>query len=86
MTVMDVGIVRVRMLLWRVVMRMAVRLSSVPLEVVLVPVMLVVRMRMLVVLRLVAMPVLVALREMQPHAKRHERARDPEAGRRRFIE
>src|SRR5512145_1807628 len=75
---MNIGIVRMRVRDGLVPMRMDVRLAAVPFEVMLMPVMLVVRMRMGMGQRLVRMPVLVPLGEVQPDAAAHERRSDPE--------
>ena len=56
-----------------------VRLAAVRPELVRVPVVLVVHVAVLVLHRLVDMPVLVALGDVQPDARRHQRGRGPES-------
>ena len=77
-SVMQVGIVRVPVRHRRMGMRMDVRLAAVPREVVRVAMVRVVRVRVRMLQRIVAMRVRVALAQMQPDAERHERRRDPE--------
>ena len=56
------------------------RLVAVPREAVAMLVVLIVRVRMRMLHRLVHVLVLMALRQVQPHAERHERRGDPERG------
>jgi hypothetical protein len=64
--VMQIRIVGMRVHDRLVRVRMKMRLAPVPLEIVRMTMMAVVPMRMRVLLRFVRMPMLVALREMQP--------------------
>jgi hypothetical protein len=79
MSMMNIGKVRVPMAQPAVRMLVSVRLPPVPLEVMLVPMMLVMHMSMCVRKRLVDMLVLVALGNMQPNTERHTRRRQPES-------
>ena len=78
--VMQVGVVRVAVRETAMPVRMGVRFAAVPREAVAMLVMLIVRVRMRVLDRLVHVVVLMALRQVQPHAERHERRGDPERG------
>lgn len=73
-SVMQVGIVRVRVADRRVSMAMRVRLTVRRSRFVLVPVMPIMRVEMLVSQRLVGVIMDVALADMEPHAKPHEDA------------
>jgi len=61
-------------------MRVCMRLVLRPGETVAVLMMLIVHVGMRMLHRLVQVLMLVALRQVQPHAERHERGRDPEGG------
>ena len=76
MPMIDVGNVHVRVLDRCVLMVVHMRLAAVPFEIVRVPMMLVVPVRMRVPLRLVPMPMPMTLRNVKPHADRHQRAGD----------
>ena len=76
--VMQVGIVRMAVRHPAVAMRMRMRLVSLPREAVPMLMVIIVRVRMRMLDRLVHVLMLVALREVQPHAERHERGGDPE--------
>ena len=69
--VMQIGVVRMRMHERCMAMRVGMRFGAVP-RVVRMPVMFVMDMRMAVLLRRMPMQMLVAFREMQPHASSHQ--------------
>ena len=75
MTVVNVGVMRVRMLLGRVLVRVAVRLAGRIIGAVGVLVMLVVTVGVLVALRLVAVYVFVPFGEVQPKTHAHQPGR-----------
>jgi hypothetical protein len=77
-TMMDVGEVRVRVGNGYVLMRMCVRLLTVPLEVVSMQVVLVVAMSMIVLLHVMSVRMFVTLANMEPDAQRHQRGSNPE--------
>ena len=83
---MQIRIVGMRMHQRPVPVPVRVRLAAIPREVVLVPVMLVVRVSVLVLERFVRVLMLVALAHVQPDARRHEAAGDPEQRSRVFAE
>jgi hypothetical protein len=85
MPMVDVGNVHMRVFDRRVLVVMHMRLAAVPFEVVRVPMMLVVAVRMRVPLRLVSMPMPMTLGHVQPHAARHQRAGDCHGRRRRLV-
>jgi hypothetical protein len=76
--VVEVGVVRMAVHQPPVPVSMRVRLAAVPRDIVRVPVMGVVHVRVGVLHRLVDMIVRVPLREVQPYAERHEAGGDPE--------
>jgi hypothetical protein len=76
--VMNIGEMRVRVGNRRVLVRMRVRLLTVPLKVVCVLMVLVVPVPMVMVQDLVSMRVFMALTDMQPDSRSHERSRNPE--------
>ena len=78
--VMQVRVVRMAVRHPAVAMRMRVRLVSLPREAVPMLMVIIVRVRMRMLHRLVHVLMLVALREVQPYAERHERGGDPERG------
>lgn len=75
---MNIGIVRVLMGQWRMPMKMAVRLLSVPGEIMLMLMVLIVAMGMRVFQCIVQVFVLVPLSEMEPHTQRHQGGGQPE--------
>jgi hypothetical protein len=75
MAVVHVRVMRMFVHQWVVAMRVGVGLATVPWEVVPVPVMHVVTMRVRMLDRLVGVPVHVALAYVQPYAERHQSAR-----------
>jgi hypothetical protein len=75
---MHVGIVRMRMDQRLMRVRMAVRPFSVPGEVVCVPVVLVVNMRVRVLLMLVRVQMFMPLRDVEPDTRQHQAARRDE--------
>jgi len=75
MPVMDVGKVRVRVSDRRMLMRMRVRLFTVPIKFMRMLVVLVVPVSMIVVQDFVSVRVLMSLTYMQPDSERHERGR-----------
>jgi hypothetical protein len=78
--VMEVRIMRMAVPHCRVLVLVAMRLVPVPAGRMLVPVMLVVHVLVRVCHALVDVLMLVALRHVQPHAGRHQRAGNPECG------
>jgi hypothetical protein len=76
--VMQVGIVGMGMHQWRVRVFVRVRLGSVPIRGVRVPVMFVVHVRMRVGQQVVCMLVLVPFAQVQPDAGSHASGSDPE--------
>ena len=62
---------------WHVLVRMGVRLISIPFEIVGMLMMLVMTMTVIVVHQHVRMRVLVTLANMQPHAEHHQRGGHP---------
>ena len=77
-SVVDVGIVGVRMREHRMPMRMRVRLDAVPAEVVRMPVMRIVAMPMRMLGRLVRVTVRMPFAQMEPNAECHQRGGRPE--------
>ena len=77
---MQVRVMRMRVHEPRMPVRMRVRFGPIPGEIVLVPVVLVVDMRMSMFERLVRMLVLVALGKVQPDAEPHQAGGDPKQG------
>lgn len=77
-TVVNVGIVRMRVLKRRMLMRMRVRFRAVPVEIVLVLVMAIVAVFVRMFHWKVFMLVFVRLGQMQPDPTAHERSRCPE--------
>ena len=75
---MDVGIVRVAVADRQMAVRMAVRFAAIPGEVVFVLVMQVMAVAMAVLDFLVGVGVLVAFRQVQPDAERHQCRGQPE--------
>lgn len=82
--VMNVRVVRVAVDLHMVDMEMCMRFGSVPGMIVGVPVMFVMHVAVGMCEGFVGVQVFVALGEMQPHARAHERCSRPEEWRRRF--
>ena len=80
---MQIGIVRMRMHERYMAMRVGVRLGPVP-QIVRMPMVLVMDMRMAVFLRCMSMQVFVAFREMQPDAHRHQNTGSDETPRHRL--
>ncbi len=83
---MDIRVVRVRMNEGCMDVLMRVRAPGVPREVMGMLVMFVMHVAVGVFQRRVRMQVHVTLGDMQPHAQRHEGARQPEAGRGHFVQ
>ncbi len=83
---MDIRVVRVRMNEGRVDVLMRVRVPGVPWEVMAMLVMFVMHVAVDVFQRRVRVQVHVTLGDMQPYAQGHEGARQPEAGRGRFVQ
>ena len=86
---MDVAVVNIRKMRMSVrdrcmVMRMGVRLFTVPWEIVFMLMMRVVSMTMRMAERFVRVRMLVAFADMQPYAENHQRGREPELPRRRL--
>ena len=77
-TMMDIRIVWMAVQQRPVLVEMGVRLSVAPGEIVLVPMVFVVRMPVRMRERLVFMPMRMTFREVQPRAGRHEPGRSPE--------
>ena len=69
---MDIRIVGMSMLERLMNVQVSVRLRAIPAGAVLMPVMSVMGVHVIVCKRLVAMPVRVMLRQMQPHSRCHE--------------
>lgn len=78
MPVMNIREMRVSMRNGRVAVWMGMRLFAVPREIMHVLVMFIVTMPVVVIQRIVRVRMFVAFADMQPHAERHQRGRDPE--------
>lgn len=86
MPMMQIRIVRMRVHQRRMNMRMRVRLAAVPRKIVRMLMVFVVRVAMIVFERFVRVLMRVPLADMQPHADRHQYARDPEREAWRFVQ
>ena len=84
MTMMDVGVVRMRVRHRIVPVRMRVRFLAVPFELVHMAMMGIVRVLVRVTRRLVRVRMRVALGDVQPHSGKHQDRGDPEQRARRF--
>ena len=80
MSVMNVRVVGMRVHEWRVIVRVSVRLFTLPREIVSVLVVRVVRMRVLVRESFVRVRVDVPFGQMQPDTQPHQRAREQQCG------
>jgi hypothetical protein len=78
MAVMDIGIMRVRVSQFIVLMHMGMWFARRVGRLVLMPVVLVVAVQMLVRHRLMPVPMSVAFGEVEPHANNHQASGDPE--------